>query len=156
MAMSASLQRYLQQTGVPFELVPHTYTNSSLRAAESARVSGDRLAKPVLFEDEKGYVMAVVPATHRVDPEQLRQTLHRSLVQAKEQELGELFRDCAKGAVPPVGQAYGVEVVWDDSLSACPDVYFEAGDHTELVHLSGKDFRRLMENAPHAALSRPH
>lgn len=156
MAMSASLQQYLERAGVKYELVPHPYANSSLRSAESAHVPGAQLAKPVIFEDEQGYVMAVVPATHRVDPVQLKYRLHRPLVQAGEHELSDLFRDCAKGAVPPVGQAYGLEVVWDDSLSACSDIYFEAGDHTDLVHVSGKDFCALMADAERASISNPH
>jgi Ala-tRNA(Pro) deacylase len=57
--------------------------------------------------------------------------------------------------VPPLGQAYGVPVIWDDALSACPDIYFEAGDHRDLVHMSGQAFRTLMANADHARISHP-
>jgi Ala-tRNA(Pro) deacylase len=33
-------------------------------------------------------------------------------------------------------------------LIGTPDIYFEAGDHVALVHVTGKDFLRLMANAP--------
>ena len=70
----------------------------------------------MLLEDERGYVMAVLPASHRVDLKKLRRKLHRKLELATEEELGEIFRDCEIGAVPPLGAAYGVPVVYDDHL----------------------------------------
>jgi Ala-tRNA(Pro) deacylase len=35
-----------------------------------------------------------------------------------------------------------------------PDVYFEAGDHRGLVHISGAEFRKLMTGVPHGDISR--
>ncbi|MCK4834799.1 MAG: hypothetical protein KAT12_08470 [Gammaproteobacteria bacterium] len=53
----------------------------------------------------------------------------------------------------PIGDAYGIEVIFDDRLNECGDVYFEAGDHTDLVHVSVIDFRGLMGNACHGEIS---
>jgi Ala-tRNA(Pro) deacylase len=44
-------------------------------------------------------------------------------------------------------------MVVDESLTHCTDVYFEAGDHTDLVHVSGPDFLRLIETAPRGQFS---
>jgi hypothetical protein len=44
--------------------------------------------------------------------------------------------------------AYGLDVVVDDSLSRQQDLYLEGGDHAHLVHISGTDFRKLMEGRP--------
>jgi len=51
--------------------------------------------------------------------------------------------------VPALGAAYGLNVVVDDSLAQQPDIYFESGDHTNLVHISGTSFRKLMTDALH-------
>lgn len=56
--------------------------------------------------------------------------------------------------MPAAGQAYGLEVLVDDALLGEPDVYFEAGDRTELVRMSGADFRSLMSGARHGRFSR--
>lgn len=155
MGIASTLREYLDQAGVRYELVHHLYARNSKAAAVAARVPEDQLAKPVLLEDQKGYVMAVVPASRRVELSQLEKALGRRLTLATERELRDLFADCRKGAMPPLGQAYGVEVVWDDCLAASPDIYFEAGDHTDLVHMSGKEFTFLMARTPHGAISRP-
>ena len=72
---------------------------------------------------------------------------------ASEDEVFSLFDDCDIGAIPPIGAAYDVPVIVDDSLGDAADIYFEGGDHRTLVHVSGKDFRDLTMDARHARFS---
>ncbi len=57
------------------------------------------------------------------------------------------------GALPPVCMAYGMQTFLDDSLARQPDVYFEAGDHEELVHMDRDEFLALMDKAERASFS---
>lgn len=155
MGIALAVREYLDEAGVDYELVHHEYAPNSRTAARMARVPADHMAKPVMLEDAQGYVMAVVPASRRVELQSLERHLGRRLALATEREIRDVFVDCSQGAVPAVGQAYGVEVVWDDCLAACPDIYFEAGDHTDLVHMSGKEFTFLMGRKPHGRISQP-
>jgi Ala-tRNA(Pro) deacylase len=100
--------------------------------------------------------MAVLPASHRLDVDAIEEQLGRSLAIAREDGLAGVFRDCEPGAMPPLGKVYGVEAVVDEDLLRADDVYFEAGDHLALVHVSGLDFLKLMGDAPLASISRPH
>lgn len=147
MAIAMSLRDYLDRSSCDYEVVNHTYTTTSMSTAQAAHIPGDKLAKSVLLEDDDGYVMAVIPSTHYVALGQISQQLNRHLGLATEDELDSIFTDCDPGAVPPVGGAYGVEVIMDDCLTDCSDVYFESGDHTKLVHMDGEDFLRLMRDA---------
>jgi Ala-tRNA(Pro) deacylase len=153
MAVAMTMQEYLDRWGVEYEVVPHPYTSSSLETAEAAHIPGAQLAKCVMTEDYKGYLMVVIPADHQVEFDQLDVELDRRLALATEEELAEIFSDCETGAIPPLGEAYGIDVALDDSLANCEDVYFEAGDHTELVHLRGEDFRDLMAGAERGQFS---
>ncbi len=154
MAISISLLEYLEWEGVDYELVHHAWISGSMRTAEAAHIPGEKLAKCVVLEDEAGYLMAVLPATHTVEIETLSEELGRDLQLASENEIKDMFEDCATGAIPPMVKAFGYEAVVDDSLNECDEIYFEAGDHTELVHLSGEDFADLMADAPHLQFSR--
>ena len=129
MAMSTTLKQYLTQQHITYDLVPHRHTESSMNAAGAAHISAAKIAKPVILEDENGYVMAVVPAHHHVRINKLNKVLGRKMGLATEQELKSLFLDCEVGAIPPIGQAYGIETIIDDCLGKCPDLYLEAGDH---------------------------
>ena len=154
MAIAITLKDYLETEGVRYDLIEHPYTVTSMRAASEAHVPCEELAKAVVLHDGEGYIMAVVPATHHIQLGKLRKQYRRHLSLAEEKDLRELFSDCSVGAIPPVGKAYNIDVIFDDHLNECQDVYFEAGDHTDLVHVTGKDFRTLMGNVSHGEFSR--
>jgi len=152
--IAASVRSHLERAGVLFDVIAHPHTSDSSHTAQAAHVPGERLAKGVMLEDDRGYLMAVLPASRKLDLGALHRTLGRNLGLAAESELAALFADCEPGALPPVGEAYGLEVIVDESLEDAADVYFEAGDHLALVHVSGPDFQRLMGDAPRERISR--
>ncbi len=154
MAIAQRLKWYLDHHGVAYEVIPHPRSESSLETARAAHVDEGHLVKCVLLEDERGYLLAVLPALRRVSLEDVREHFGRPLELATEAELGDIFDDCQVGAVPPVGRAYGIPTVIDESLLRLEDVYFEAGEHEDLVHLAGAEFARLMAGVPQAVLSR--
>ncbi len=154
MSISVTLRNYLDQQGVNYELIRHARSGCSMESAHAAHVPGDALAKGVMLEDELGYVMAVVPSTHHVELGTLRSRLRRkNLSLANEEELTVLFVDCDIGAIPPLGEAYGLAAIIDDSLRANPDIYFEAGNHRDLVRVEVEDFQRLTQNSGHGYFS---
>ena len=53
--------------------------------------------------------------------------LGRSVHLASEEEVEDIFVDCARGAVPPVGECYGLDVIVDNSLNDHSDFYIEGG-----------------------------
>ena len=153
MAVAETVQRFLDQLSVEYDLVSHPHTGSSHGTAEAAHVSEDHIAKAVIVKDMAGYAMVVVPASNWVDVEHLRKELNRDLHLATEEELAKLFSDCEAGAVPPLGPAYGVETFLDQALTSLANVYFEAGDHEQLVHMAGNDFRTLLGGVRHGYYS---
>ena len=153
MGMAATLQDYLESRKVAYEIIEHPHTESSMRTAEAAHIPGDQVAKPILLGDDSSYLLAVIPATHRLELDRLNQVLARSLEMIDEEEIASTFSDCKIGAIPVVGEAYGVDAVLDATLSHEPDVYFESGDHEHLIHMRGDDFRVLMEHVPRVQVS---
>lgn len=153
MAIAQSVHDHLAHAGVRYDLIGHSATFDSQHSAQAAHVPGDQLAKGIVLKDEQGFLMAVVPATHRVDLRALHRLLDRPLGLATEPEAAQIFADCTPGAIPALGAPYGLEAIFDDSLLGVEDVYFEAGDHQQLVHLSGDAFQDLMAGVPHARIS---
>jgi Ala-tRNA(Pro) deacylase len=144
MTIASTVSRYLAEYDVPYDVMGHAHTVSSAQSAAVSHVPGHRLAKSVVLEDDRGYLMAVLPADRRLDLGELQRQLKRHLVLAGEDELGHLFRDCEVGALPAIGPAYGLETVIDDTIAEQPEVYFEAGDHEQLIHVSAEVFETLM------------
>lgn len=154
MGMSNTLQGYLEQRHAHFDLMPHTHTYCSIDTAVAAHVPSDKVAKPVILKDNIGYVMAVIPASRQVAIRELNRWMGRHLHLADEAELRDIFRDCELGAIPPVGPAWGLQTVMDQSLIDSDQIYFEAGDHEELIRTDMDTFLDLMAEADCARFTR--
>lgn len=144
MTISARVQAFLDDQGIAYDSIRHGRCGSNIEAAHAAHVPEDCVVKAVLLEDDRGYLMALVPANAHVRIGRLGRQMNRPALRlATEAELARLFADCAVGAVPPLGPAYGMDMVVDTSLAAKPELYMEAGDHEHLIHLQHADFARL-------------
>lgn len=152
MNIAPTLVKQLDKHGISYDIIHHGYSYSSLHAAHSANIPAQKMIKTVVLEDAQGYVMALVPANHYVKINELNMFLNRHMGLATETELAQLFTDCEPGAIPPIGSAYGMTTVVDNNLDDCNDVYIEAGNHTDLLHISGSAFRQLVEHSRHASI----
>lgn len=153
MGIAISLKQYLDGRGVPYEVMTHERTHCSSETAHASSINEDNLAKGVLIRREDGYLLAIVPASCHVQIEALGKWLQEAIELATEMEASVIFGDCELGSVPPVADAYGLMAVMDDKLESSSDIYFEGGDHCTLVHLTGRNFHRLMLEVPHAHIS---
>jgi Ala-tRNA(Pro) deacylase len=152
MAIAPTLQKYLDQN-VFYDVLSHEPTMSSMRTAEACHISGECLVKGVVLRRDGGYMLAVLPASHHIRMPDLSHWLGEKVDLATEAEIGALFRDCAHGAVPPLGECYGLETIVDDSIDDQAELYLEAGDHATLVRLSHDAFEKLTADAPHGRFS---
>jgi Ala-tRNA(Pro) deacylase len=155
MAIAITLKKYLEDNDLSYEVVDHPYAATSLDVASKAHVPANKLVKAIVLEDEGGYVIAVCPASSKLQLGTLYHQINRRLHLADEYELADLIGDCVLGAVPPLGELYGADVVMDDALLNEDDVYIEAGDHEELLHLDADNFQRLMHHAERASFCKP-
>jgi Ala-tRNA(Pro) deacylase len=155
MFISHTVARYLGDHDVDFDVVAHPRAVTSQRTAQAAHVGGECLAKAVILSDnDERHVMAIVPASRRVDAHAVEAALgHGALQLADEGDFPFLFRDCEIGALPALGQAFGLETVVEETLLDEADIYIEGGDHEHLLRLSGESFRRLMEDSATAPIA---
>lgn len=150
MSIPSHLSSYLDQRGARYEICPHEYSRNSAETARTACVPAHQLAKSVVLEDDAGCVMAVIPADCTVSVEDFGHMLGRHRLKlANEARIALLFKDCDRGAIPPVGMAWGVETVVDDALEASNVVFMEAGDHESLLRMSHDQFHELMRTQAH-------
>lgn len=149
MATALTLAQYLDRNGIVYDVLPHAPTMSSLRTAKASHIPASELAKAVVLKRNGSYLLAVLPASQHLEWDALGQRFNQNLTLATEDEIAWLFPDCVPGAVPPFGDAYGIETVVDDSIAEQADIYLEGGDHATLIHLAGPAFCKLMARAQH-------
>lgn len=156
MPLATRVRWFIDHHQIDYDVLHHAPAMTALEAGLRARVPAGRVAKCVLLEDERGYLLAILPAACHVSFHAIVDLLDRRMELATEPELDEVFSDCKLGALPPIGTAYNVPMLVDDSLLRLPDVYFEGGDHEELVHVGRDAFHKLVDGALHGRIRRLH
>ena len=160
MSIAPRLYNYLNQAQVDYDVLAHGFTESAYDSACVSRLPSSNVVKAVLLKDRFGssnphYVIAAIPAGNKLKIPWVNQELQRDLVLAEEVELASLFPDCLLGAVPAMAQAYNIQLIWDDQLARQPELYFEGGNHEELIHIHGDQFPPLFDAYPHTVISLP-
>jgi Ala-tRNA(Pro) deacylase len=133
----------LAEQRVAFEFLPHPPAFTAQKLAKYLHVSGNQVAKSVLIKGSSGFLLAVLPATHHIDTDQLSRLLDGPVRLASHREIAEVFRDCEWGVVPPFGRLYGLRTLLDDTIPPEALIVFEAHTHVEAIRLSCRDFERL-------------
>lgn len=154
MSLATRVRWFLDHNHIDYDILHHEPSMTALEAGLRARVPAGRVAKCVLLEDDRGYLLAILPAACHISFNAIVDLLDRRMDLATEPEIDEVFSDCALGALPAIGRAYNVPMLVDDSLLRMPDVYFEGGDHEDLVHVGRDAFHKLMEDALHGRIRR--
>jgi Ala-tRNA(Pro) deacylase len=85
-----------------------------------------------------------MPASHRLNFQQLKAALKANqLEMLVERELVDLFPDCDLGAVPPLGNLYGIEVWVDRAVANAEKILFCAGTHEDCIRMRYSDFAKV-------------
>jgi Ala-tRNA(Pro) deacylase len=139
------LKEFLDGHDIKYVSISHSPAYSAQTIAESAHIPGKELAKTVIEKINDEFAMVILPASYRVHLGHLKAAVSASHVElATETELENLFPDCERGAMPPFGNLYDMDVYVAEQLTENDEIAFSAGSHTELNRMSYKDFERLV------------
>ncbi len=139
------LKEFLDGRDIKYVSISHSPAYSAQTIAESAHIPGKELAKTVIVKINDEFAMVILPASYRVHLGHLKAAVSASHVElATETELEYLFPDCERGAMPPFGNLYDMDVYVAEQLTEDDEIAFSAGSHTALIRMSYKDFERLV------------
>jgi Ala-tRNA(Pro) deacylase len=142
-----TVHRYLDEQEVAHEVVDHEQTFSAAQEAKVAGVAPDHAAKTMVLREDGGYMLAVIPASHRLDLHKAREALEASshLRLASEAEMEADFASFEVGAVPPVGPVKRARSALDERLLEHDRILCSGGDHRHSVLLDPRDVARLSD-----------
>jgi Ala-tRNA(Pro) deacylase len=144
MPVSTKLKGYLDQNKIKYNLIDHPIAYTAQELAATMHVPGREMAKVVIVKIDGQFAMAVMPAPHQIDFKKLKEATRAKQIElATETELKDLFPDCEVGAMPPLGNLYGLSVYVAKQLEEDKDIVFNAGNHTEAIRMECGDFIRL-------------
>ena len=140
------VKKFLDENGIKFVSIQHSAAYTAQEVAALAHIPGELLAKTVMVKIDGQMAMAVVPASHQIDFDRLREVAEAESVElASEDEFKDFFPACDVGAMPPFGNLYDMPVYCSDALSEDLEIAFSAGSHSELIRLAYADYEQLVQ-----------
>ena len=143
----AAITEFLDAEGVAYEVVEHEPTMSAGSEADATHHPRQQVAKTIVLQDGVGYVLAVVPASERLDLSKLREVLgaSKALRFATEEEIGRDFPTLEIGAAPPFGPMLPMAEVMDRRLLDEDRILCAGGDHRHSVLVDPRDVVRITD-----------
>lgn len=140
------LTDYLDEHGKKYVVIKHSEAFTAQEVAASAHIPGKEMVKTVMVKADGDMKMVVLPSTHNVDFESIKEALDVEEVElASEDEFESLFPDCELGAMPPFGNFYEIDTLVGEALTEGNVIAFNAGTHKEVVRLAYKDYEELVQ-----------
>ncbi len=140
------LKQFLDDNGIKFVSIQHSAAYTAQEVAALAHIPGELMAKTVMVKIDGTMAMAVVPASHQIDFDRLRDIAGVDRVElASESEFKDYFPACDVGAMPPFGNLYDMPVYCSAALSEDLEIAFSAGSHSELIRLAYADYEQLVQ-----------
>ena len=140
------LKEFLDRHKVPYVTITHSPAYTAQGIAHMAHIPGGEMAKTVVVQADGRLVLAVLPASRRVDLDVFRDAIGAEKIElATESDFAKTFSGCQLGAMPPFGVLWDVPVFVSDELAEHDMIAFNAGTHTELLQMRYEDFERLAQ-----------
>ena len=140
------LKEFLDDNQVKYITIMHSPAHTSQEIAASAHIPGREMAKTVMVMIDNQIAMAVLPAPSFVDIAKLAAALGvQEAGLCSEDEFKDAFPGCDVGAMPPLGNLFGMDVFVDEALTRDDEIAFNAGSFHELIRMAYADFERLVK-----------
>jgi Ala-tRNA(Pro) deacylase len=134
---------FLRSHRIWFEELLHQPASSATKHAHHMHVPGRMVAKTVLVKAGERFVLTAVPCTSRINLDELAALLGlpASAVRlATADELVGIFTDCEPGVVPPFGELYDLDTVFDVSLLEVGELVFGGNTRHEGLRMRASDY----------------
>lgn len=153
MSIARNLATYLNDQAIHYQTIPHPESHTASDSARSANVPLHNMVKAILLSNGENYLIALIPADHRLDIDKVNRQLTSHWSLAKENDLTKIFQDCTLGSVPAIPTAYHLSAIWSSCLSEVDKVYMESGDDKAIISMSNRQFMSLIATQHHGDIS---
>jgi Ala-tRNA(Pro) deacylase len=132
-----SLLRWLDDKRVDYEIHEHPRSLTALATARAEGVDPKTFGKVIWVRTDEGKdALVVIDAEDHLDLRKAREVLKSSKVTlVEEEEIEALAPECDAGAMPAVGDLFGVPTYADTAIANQPELSFNGGSHSHAVRV---------------------
>ncbi|GLQ30269.1 YbaK/EbsC family protein [Litoribrevibacter albus] len=153
MSIAHNLATYLNDQAIHYQTITHDESHTASDSARSANIPMHNMIKAILLKNGDNYLIALIPADHRLDIHNVNKTLSSHWSIASESELTKVFQDCIPGSIPAVPAAYHLSAIWSSCIADIDRIYMESGDDHALIGMSNRQFMSLIATQTHGDIS---
>lgn len=153
MFIATRVESFLRRHAVSYDLLTHTHCESLEQAASLLQVPARMIARSVLISNGSKLRLLVLPLDHMIDFDIVEQILGSGYKPVPVHKAVAYFSDCRDDSIPPFGEVYGIETLYDERLLEPATLLFEAGHRDGLVCVKNGVFRKLIANCLRARFS---
>lgn len=142
----SNLLRYLQSNAVPFVVdgipsIPDRFEPRALSALADVR----RVSVTPMQLDRQVW-LAIVDEARHLRPDLVRRAFGgRSITSVHREDQSLLFPGCDESAIPPLGNLFGVPVMFDEALADAPALSFSAFSPDVRITMRTIDLREMVK-----------
>ncbi len=133
-----TVKRFLFEKGIPYRFLVHPGANTAAQAVRALGVDPAAVAVSRLLRDQDSTLLAVYPATVRLNLEQVNRDTGRNFHAVAPRDIP----GCYAEACLPLAQMYQLPALVDESLLTAEQVYFPLNAQV-LCRIGGADFGAL-------------
>jgi len=146
-ALAARLEQYLNRKGVVCQTLALNPLPTFDAVVLACGQPQSMVLKATLLIDLKGVLMAVHSFDSTLDMDALNTLADRRLQPLNSKQTERLFADCRPGFHPPIGAAYDIPVIVDESVFELADAAMACGADDAIIVMDGKALRSALSGA---------
>lgn len=145
MAVPAKVKKYLEKSGINYEELAHKTVYTAYDVAQTLKKELKHIAKNLLIQADKTFVLVVVPADKKLNLDKIRQALGAKKVSIPNEKIMLKVLKIKPGAVSSFGKLHKMETLVDKALVKSKEAIFATGSFTDSVLMKVKDFVAMEE-----------
>lgn len=140
MAIPQKVIKYLDSAKTAYKPVVHKTVFTAYDAAQTLGAKLNEIAKTLVVKADKTYVLAVLPASHRLDLVKLKKIVKAKKIEISRENIMQKIFKIKPGAITPFGSLYKTPVFVDKVLLRAKKIIAGAGSYQDSVSMTAKNF----------------
>ncbi len=145
MTVPKKVKKYLDDNQVNYQELAHRTVYTAYDAAQTLKKELKNIAKNLLVEVDKSYVLVVVPANKKIDLKKIKKALGAKKVSIPKENIMVKVLKVKPGAISSFGRLHKLETLVDKAMLNVRQAVFSTGSFSNSVLMKVKDFIKLEE-----------
>lgn len=145
MPIPAKVKKYLDKQDIDYDEIVHKTVYTAFDAAQTLKKELKQIAKNLLVQVDKTYVLVVVPADKKIDLAKVKKAFKAKKISIPNEKLMIKVLKIKPGAISSFGKLHQLETLVDKAMLKTKQAVFSTGSFTDSVFMKVKDFIQVEE-----------